>query len=145
MLNASILSWICELLWCTFYWPTKKKGEKEKDCKSSAHSKVFSKRREHISPVSAALHWDPLIFRIDLNVPPKKDQANSFVNYLTPRSSTAGFIGDFQKRHKENCHLCPKAVEHTSYGYQGRQLTIFFIKYGENIFFKRNNKFISLL
>ena len=101
-----------------------------------------TKRREHISPVLAALHWLPVTFRIDfkvllltykaLNGLGPSCIANSLVNYLpsrTLRSSAAGLLEIHRQQPKENrgCSLCqlrPKAMEHTTDRYQGSQLNL---------------------
>src|SRR4029434_3271934 len=72
---------------------------------SAAWLLTRTKRREHISPVLAALHWLPVIFRIDfkvlllvykaLNWLGPSYIANSLVKYLpsrTLRSSNAGLL-----------------------------------------------------
>lgn len=72
---------------------------------SAARLLTRTKRREHISPVLAALHWLPVKCRIDfkvllliykaLNGTGPSYIANSLVNYVPPRtlrSSTAGLL-----------------------------------------------------
>src|SRR4029434_4027098 len=105
---------------------------------SAARLLTRTKRREHINPVLAALHWLPVTFRIDfkvllliykaLNGLGPSCIANSLVKYLpsrTLRSSNAGLLEVPSKSRKKIggiCQLRPSAMEHTAYRHQGSQL-----------------------
>src|SRR4029434_3630405 len=125
----------------------KKKTERLQLIQSSAAWLLTrTKRREHISPVLAALHWLSVTFRIvfkvllliykALNELRPSYIANSLVKYLpsrTLRSYNAGLLEVPSNSRKENrgrnlCHLRPKAIEHTAFRYQQSKLAKHFFK-----------------
>ena len=99
-----------------------------------------TKRREHISPVTA-LHWLPVIYRTDfkvllltykaLNGEGPSYISNTLFNYTPTRrlhSSTAGFLEAPRKRSPKKIgeaafiNYAPKLLEHTSQKHQSQQL-----------------------